>query len=157
MQPGIVWTRALEGWRNLACLLFSISLLYLLVKLGSDQEVAVTLVSLSPCLSHRGLFNTNHRLSLSLALHACFERQQRHSRGGAPASASERTMTKGTTSVHAVTAQCHHKGQPDPGPQQHPGLHRAPVPEHRLPVLRLCLRPDWMQPSLLYFFAYLLV
>ena len=26
----------------------------------------------------------------------------------------------------------------------------APVPEHRLPVLGLCLRPQWMQPSLLF-------
>ena len=27
---------------------------------------------------------------------------------------------------------------------------RAPVPEHRLPVLGLCLRPQWMPPSLLF-------
>ena len=27
---------------------------------------------------------------------------------------------------------------------------RAPVPEHRLPVLGLCLRPQWMQTSLLF-------
>ena len=27
---------------------------------------------------------------------------------------------------------------------------RAPVPEHRLPVMSLCLRPQWMQPSLLF-------
>ena len=32
---------------------------------------------------------------------------------------------------------------------------RAPVPEHRLPVMDLCLRPQWMQPSsLFYFFAF---
>ena len=28
-------------------------------------------------------------------------------------------------------------------------LRRAPVPKNHLPVLGLCLRPHWMQPSLL--------
>ena len=30
---------------------------------------------------------------------------------------------------------------------------RAPMPQHRLPVLGLCLRPQWMQPILLYYCA----